>query len=233
MSDLKTRMRIATLYGDADLLLSIYYSDFWKQLFSGGSQTLWILLSGFGKFARELTVLPVRMLLRWRPGDRAVGGIVLFFSVSMLVAFNSQHLFSFLAPVSAFFVWLVPLIPDTVSYHELAFLDVRSYPLLIFTGLFAFCGTVQIGGIYGVGWFNAQDRGKRGDSIFYLLLRRIVPIGESVVQLWIEPTMVCAVAAYFIWYDYDLTAALYFSSAGLLLFFQELLDSLNRRVMPH
>lgn len=228
---LGNNLSIANRYGDADFLLSIYQSKFWQYLFTNRKHAWWILVKGSFKLSIEMFIFPVRMLLRYQHGSRTSGWIIFTLSLSTLVAFNSVHFFPLWATTIAWFVWFVPLFSENITYGSLIS-EVDSPTLFYFTCAFSLVGFVQIFGIYFLGWSNKTDKAKRGESLFFLILKRWLPKSEKFVQAFLEPLFVFALAIFFGFYCIDIYALFYFGLVAIYLFVQELLDILRQKALP-
>ena len=228
--------RLAPKYGDSNIVLSIYYSEFWKFFFTGNKNAWWILFKSFGNLAREMMLFPVRSFLRIRHGKHSTGWIIFFLSASMLVAYNSNFLIPVFAPITAFFVWLLPFFMDSATMENLIFEQVHSSFMTKFNCGFFLVGLAQIIALKYFKLYDEQDPAKRGDSILHLGLSQIfkdqAPISETFIQTYIEPAILLCLSAFFWWGYYDLVPCIYFLSTGIFLFIQEILDVMKRDTLP-
>lgn len=222
--------KIMPTYGDDALVMKLYKTKFWKTIFTNPRDAVVMFVVEFWKLAREMAITPVRSFFRVKPGRHSTGWILYILTMGMLLAYNSQWLVPFLSPLSILLVALVPVVSDEITLRAFLFEDTRSEFMEWFVMAYALRGLIQVIGLTWLGWYKKGHPNKRGDSLIYLVLRRVIRASEGFIQATIEPLMVMGLA----WLLYaNGTSPIvwgYFAMAGLLFFSQEQLVRIDRRL---
>lgn len=235
-TDFKSRQRNAPKFGDSNIILRFLNSEFWKSFFLGKNDWFLILYKGITDIFREMTLFPVRVFLRIQHGKNSTGYIIYFLSLSMLVALNYKNMLPFVAHFTAFFIWLIPVFAETETIKSIAFTNIHSDSMQVFTAFYSVLGFAQIIQLKFFKKYCSTDTGKRGNSLLYIGLKRIFRdrnrITETFIQTYIEPLLIGGIGYCFWEFFYDPIACFYFSSVALIQFWQEIKDSFKRDIMP-
>ncbi|MGB0177783.1 MAG: hypothetical protein ACPF9D_11500, partial [Owenweeksia sp.] len=119
--------------------------------------------------------------------------------------------------LSPAFLWLTDQ-----TLLDLIRVEIRSYPLYVFTLFYAASALIHVVMIY-IGMGNT-DSNKRGDSWLYLLLfKKTDRVTEDLVQMVLEP-LIIAGCGYVSWLYKDPVFAFFLWSGAFAVFLQEYLD---------
>lgn len=214
--------RIAPLYGDGELLLTIRDSRLLQSFFNKDN-TLKLLVTELLRLKLAMFSFAVGAIFRHRYGGRTVGLFLSVLTILMCMGLNSDFLY---LPVKPFFPFIAPFFPvfvDTQFWQEFIFEDIQSTALFYYTWIFLLASLFHTGCIY-FGFGNADDPTKRGDSIIYHAFFRYTLVSEYMVQAVFEPVITALVACIFWFLVEDKLFALFLAISALSQMLQEVLD---------
>ncbi|MDF1864401.1 MAG: hypothetical protein P1U70_06185 [Saprospiraceae bacterium] len=224
-------IRLAPLYGDSDILLSIYHSKFWEQIFKKDKSATFLFFRELVRLTIEMFAYSIRVFLRIKYGKRTTGIILTIATVYMIIAFNSVHFGVYLSPIALYLAPFKYFFIDVSNPSKLILEEIHSQNLLGFLYAFLFWSFCQLFTMYLLGWTNKKDTTKRGDSLIYLLLKNHLDIQESTIQSLVEPILVGVIAILFLKINEDFTFFLFLSTASISLMIQEQLDSAQNDIL--
>ncbi|MBL7681771.1 MAG: hypothetical protein JNK00_00305 [Flavipsychrobacter sp.] len=219
-------IRVAPLYGDGEILLSLAQSKFWSSLMNKNEKSWLILVRELFRIKFAILAFLTGAIFRYGYGSRTIGFILSILSTLMLIGYNSTYLFWVAKPffpfTAAFFIPFV----DLKFWQELVVTDIHSTGLFYYTCLFAAVSLFHSLSIY-LGFGNSNDPTKRGNSIIYMLFFRYTRVPEYLVQGIMEPVII-GITALLCWHILDdKHFSIFLIISGSSLFMQETLDKAN------
>jgi|GEM_PF-4571493 len=214
-------------FSDPDLIKAVINPAFWSQVFLGNQKAIWDLFKGLLLLKIEMFASPLRACLRYGHGRRTVGIGITFLTVTMLMAFNTEHLVGALA---TFFPLVAPIAPFFMSESEISdalFVDTRSEGLMYFWMAYLSLATAHLIGVYRRKG-GAVPTGGRGTSILHTLVFRHIKVSEAVVQRLVEPILVGLTGHTLMHSGMDETFGLFLMIAAACLFAQEGYDAVMK-----
>ena len=214
------KIRVFPSYGDAALLHSCFTTDFWKNLFLQNKLAVFQVLKSFLYWNIALFMSMATMVFRHQHGQRTTGFILWFSTVVTLLVFNSTEIIHFLKPFAYPMVFVFPFFIEGQLYNWV-FTEIHSFPLLVFTGLYAVMGLVQCIVIY-TGNGNPSLT-KRGNSYLFLLLSKWGLKNELFVQAFLEPLLL-GLGATFFYLQGDFVFAFVLGASAFSVLIPEIID---------
>lgn len=220
-SDQKIKLRFVKKYGDADIILGFYTTEFWQRLLKRDPLWAWSLFRDFLRFITAVSAFAVGSLLRYRHGSKTTGIIMSTATTLWLMTLNSALLPYLIKP---FCFWGSPILflLSDYSWQGAMIQQTLSSPLLGFTVLHIAFSLAHIVMIYmGMGH---TDSNQRGCSWLGLILsKHTTRISEQDIQMIVEPLLI-GLCGYISWSNNDLVFAGFLWSAAFSTFLQEYLD---------
>jgi hypothetical protein len=231
-ADPRKSLRVCKKYGDEEIILNIFSTQFWKDLFLNKEHVGWVILAEFVKLNRYMLALSIGTFFRYKYGTRTNGFIITLLTTFMLLSWNCASVFILVKPLLELGMPLLPFFMDWQSIKTMLVDNVHSKSMFVYTivffaiGLFHAC-TIAFG--YG----EANDRTKRGRSYLYELLFKKTSVGEYTIQGIIEPT-IAALVGWLLWdVSGDYWFAVYLWLAALSQALIETMDHANMRKFYH
>lgn len=218
-----SRFRIAPLYGDAEILLTLWRTDFWKQLFTKNSHSWMVVLREFFKLKLAMLSFSTNALFRYKFGSRTVGLVLSILATLMIVGWNSSYLYVIAKPIFPFTAGFFVPFKDASFWHNLILDDIYSTPMLYYTCAFLTLALVHSISIW-FGFGNNDDPTKRGNSIIYAVFFKYTRVSEFFVQAVLEPVVICLTAGCLWYFTEEKVFALFLATSGLSTLVQEILD---------
>ncbi len=203
-SDIKPKR--ARLLGDAALIRGLVESRIPKLILLNTGEAFYQICRQYVRANGVILSFGISIIFRYRHGSLVSGiGLTVFF-LSMLLVFNSTHLWTpALTPVAVFSIPFLPIWKSADDLYRLAFVDIHSQNLLIYAGLFTLASlTTTVMNWLGYGNKNLT---KRGESwLFFLLdklLSRHVKVSEFFVTCFLETGIAIGAGIYLCTYGGD------------------------------
>jgi len=228
-----SRSRIAPLFGDGEILLSLFKTDFWMRLISKKGWAGIVFFKTFFALTISMITFSTIAILRYRFGTRTVGLVFSFMTLLLLLALNSSWLYWFAKPFFPLTGAFFPFFVDTQFWQEFLLTNIYSKALFYYSCVYSAFSLVHVVAIY-TGFGNTSDPSKRGDSIIYRLFFRYSKLTEFTIQARLEP-LIIALTALCLWkFSGDTLFASFLALSALCLFIQESLDRAhqNRLRLP-
>ena len=216
--------RIAPLYSDSIIILGIWQSEEWKNLFLNGRKVILNAVVELLKFWREASILIWRIWFRYSPGRKTTGWIVFMVALGMLIGCNNLYLLPPFAPLGLFFFGGIAAFGGVDAAYNFAFTTTRSEAMEIFIIAFALRGLIQLIGMQWLGWRNDVDSTKRGHSFLLMFAGKKAARWEPFVQRIIEPFLCFAATFWMYRSGVDVIVVGFFGFAAAMFVWQELLD---------
>ncbi len=213
-------------YGDLAIWWGFYNSKIWGMFLYQSHKVFPEILKTYIRFNAAMLAYSVNAIFRFRFGYQSTGGLMSLSTLSMLIGFNSNHIWTAFKP---FMVFVNPVIPFFTSKEELfrlVFIDIHSKTLLYFTIGFAVLTLIHTGMIYLKK--GNKDATKRGESWLFFLLSKVLLVNEIFICMIIEPAIIIFTGIAFWKWGHDIWAGVYFCLAGLSVFGQQMLDEAQR-----
>ena len=213
-------------YGDLAIWWGIQNSNIWEMFIYRSNKVFLEVLKTYFRFSTAMLAYSVSAILRFRFGFQTTGGVMSIATTSMLIGFNSNHIWIIFKP---FMVFINPFIPFFIKYEQLySFIcvDIHSNTLLFFTLIFTIMTIIHTFMIY----FKKGnvDATKRGESWLYLLLSKVILLNETLVSMILEPLLIIFTGFAFWKWGHDAWAGIYFCLAGFSVFAQQMQDESQR-----
>ncbi|MCG8640006.1 MAG: hypothetical protein MI862_09720 [Desulfobacterales bacterium] len=171
---------------DGEIIVGAHTTPFWKTLiYKPWSETILLLLKQYFRFNKAMMAFLHWSVFHYKPGSQTMGIILIIFSLSFLLGFNSVHVPALLKPFALFIVPILPFFKTFDELYRLAVTDVESQFLLIYTGLFTLKSAFDLVTI----WSGAGNPSlsKRGNSWIALGFSKFMSVNEFVICAFVEP----------------------------------------------
>ena len=210
-------------YGDAAIINGFMTTEWWRELLqSGKGMALLLFVQYYLRFLIWLFANSIGVVFRYRHGSKTMGTISTFYTVVLLILFNSAGIWFIFKPIILF---VIPVYYLTLSWDELyctMMVEVHSYGLMAFTVLYVMLAVASLIRIYS-GKGNT-DPEKRGESRLVLLLAgQSYQVGGNTVQSFVEP-IITAIAGVLFWLLNDPVFSAFLWIAAASMFAQEAMD---------
>lgn len=219
-SDQHFKVRIFPEFGDAAIFNALFTSELWRSLFVKKKLALFVVLKGFLFWTIALFMSIGTILFRYQHGQRSTGFLLYLSVIATLIIYNSTEIIFFLKPMAFPTVLTLPFFIEDKLY-DWVFVDIHSFPLLIFTGVYTVMGLVQCIIIY-TGNGNPSLT-KRGNSYLYLLLNKLGLKNELFVQAFLEPILL-GIAAWFCYVQGDFVFSFVLGMSAVCVLISEVID---------
>ena len=218
----RVKTRVIKKYGDSAIMLGFYTTEWWNNLLKeGGKMAFWKIFISSLKFVLALFADAIGSIFRYKHGIMSKGWILTFYTVFLIVLFNSSACYHVLKP---FLFWFVPFLGfagvDWIIIWTLG--EIHSFQLLVFAFVYMLFSVVHV--IISYVRNETEDASKRGDSWLYqYLFRHTGFVPESVIQIVLEPFLAFIMGWYF-WQSGDAVFGAFLCIAALSMFSQDYLD---------
>lgn len=217
------KLRTIPAFGDLAMLVALYRSALWKELYSNSKKGLWRIVKWLINVKVDMLSLIIRSIFRISPGEHTTGVMIYIWTLCMLIAFNSNS-------IEAIFFTLIPFAAPVLlinirgaEFVDIVWGNVRSENLAYLIGVFAVLQLVHVIRIYLSGDENV-DRMKRGSSWIKLLFKHNKFITEFKIQCFVEPFIAAGIGYLFWKVEGDIWIFILLCSSAICLFLQEFLD---------
>ena len=204
--DIKPRKKC---FGDSSIIFGATKTEVYKLLFSNPSLALLRLLGQWIEFTTAALANCQNTVYRNQFGLLNQGMILTFSSVGLALIANSEHSYLALGSISLLMLPILPFFYDWDTLYSWAFLDIRSLPLLVYSGIMLLTGLVNTTMIY-IGKGNPDDMSKSGESWILLGLNKLfskikrltkgrlkLKANEFVVNAFVECGITVSIGYYF------------------------------------
>jgi len=217
------KLRTIPAFGDLAMLVALYRSALWKELYSNSKKGLLRVIKWLINVKVDMLASVIRSVFRYNPGEHTTGGMMYIWTLCMLIAFNS-------ASVEAIVFTLIPFVAPVLlinirgtEFVDILWGNVRSENIAYLIVVFAVFQLLHVIRIYLNGDENA-DRMKRGTSWIKLLFKHNKFITEFKIQCFVEPVFAAGIG-YILWTTQgDIWIFILLSSSAICLFLQEFFD---------
>jgi len=233
---LKDEIVILRPFGDTDLLMSVFSTSFWRLIFSDNPNTIIPFLKAVLTFAVEMFAYSIRVFLRIRPGKRAGGWILAFFTAGMMIIYNHESIAWSVAPVLIFilpfFLVLIFFLGRWPEEWPMDwFTSIESSAMQIFLFLFLVRAAIQNIMVSFFDKANPHSAVSRGDSLLYKILPDKSRVEEDFVKVYAEPVMVFLLGLLLYKIVDEKTLGWFLMLAAISLFIQEQYESAVKRLL--
>lgn len=190
--------------GDMAILYGLKNSPVFHLLFFRFKEALWMILKQFVEVNAVIISYSYTAVFRFRHGQLVCGLVMTMLSASFIFAFNSQYLWSWVSPFVTFGVPFLVFFKSPDALIELAFIDVRSKFLMIYSISFIGFSLFNVMACWlGYGHEHATQRGV---SYLYCLIDyligRFIHVGLFFIH-FIEALLIMSLGIYLWWYDIE------------------------------
>lgn len=189
---------------EASLIHGAKTTTFWKLLFFKTNEAFWMLFTQYLEASAQVNSYCYSAVTRCMHGQLVVGLSLTGMGASIMLAFNSTHVWPGLAPFAAFAVPVMPFFKNVDEIKALVIDDIHSQALAIYCGVFILSSLVHVTMCW-MGFGNKKSDSQRGLSYLYLLTERL--LGKRI-----------KIGMFFI----HLLEALAFTSLGLYLWIEQI-----------
>lgn len=209
-------------YGDAAIINGFMTTEWWRELFKSGRGVAFLLFTQYYlRFLIWLFANSIGVVFRYKHGGKTMGVISTFYTVILMILFNSHEVWFFFKPL---ILLVMPVYYITLDRDELyctIMVQVHSGSLTVFTILYLILAVVSLIQIY-TGKGN-NDLEKRGESRLLILAGQSYQAKENMVQSFLEPITTVAIGTLF-WVLNDPVFAAFLWIAAASMFVQEAMD---------
>ncbi|MBO6516058.1 MAG: hypothetical protein JJ975_05870 [Bacteroidia bacterium] len=210
--DPKKALRVSRKYGDAEIILNLFSTQFWKDLFLNKNHIAWVLIAEFVHLNRYMLALSLGTIFRYKFGGRTNGFIISIMTLFMLISWNSAAVVWPVKPFMEFGMIFLPAFLDLAELKNILWYQVHSVPMRTFTLVYAAMCLFHAGAI-AFGYGDKSDRTKRGNSFLYEFVFKRTSVGEFAVQGVIEP-IIASLAGWYFFSQGDLVFSTYLWAAS-------------------
>ena len=190
---------------DISILRGITQSPIPKLILFKWKEGVWMLFKQFLVANSSILSSCYTFPTRIKHGQLRVGFGIGLLGCSMMLAYNSEHIWAGLSPLAGWVIWALPFFHDFETLYQWAFVETRSQILIVYCGIYLLSTvTHNVLGYVGLGNKNAT---LRGEGYLYLLIRRLlyrtnINVGYFFIH-FIEALGVIALGAYLWIYEID------------------------------
>ncbi|MDW3210280.1 MAG: hypothetical protein R8N23_10460 [Reichenbachiella sp.] len=167
---------------DNAIIWGAYTSPFWETFFNKHwEKTCLLLLKQYARFNKAMLATMHWCLFRFKAGSQTIGILAICSALSFSLSFNSTHVPILLKPLAMFLVPVLPFFKTPSELYQLAFIDVESKFLLVYTGLFTLTSLTHLIAVW-IGKGNSSLT-MRGQSWIGLGLSKFLPVNEFLCSL--------------------------------------------------
>ena len=188
---------------EASIIHGAKTTSFWKLLFFKTNEAFWMLFTQYLEASAQINAYCYTAVTRCKHGQLVCGLSLTAMGASIMLSFNSTHIWPGLAPFAAFAVPIIPFFNDAQELKDFVIEDIHSPALAIYCGVFVISSFVHVTMCW-MGFGNKKSDSQRGLSYLYLLIERM--LGKQI-----------KVGMFFI----HLLEALVFTALGLYLWIEQ------------
>lgn len=222
-SNQSSKLRTIPPFGDLAMLVSLYRSPIWKELYSNSKKALWRTFKWLINVKVDMLASLLRAIFRKDHGEHTTGGLMYIWTLCMLLAFNSNSIEAIAFTLVPFFAPVMLINIQGAELIKIIWTNVRSGNVAYLIAIFTVFQLIHIIRIYLKNDENA-DRMKRGNSWIKMMFQDSKWLSEFKVQCYIEPILAVGIGYAFWKLDGDIWIFILLLSSAICLFLQEFLD---------
>lgn len=198
-------------FGDPALFFGCLNTPVVRLLIFNTKKGLWLLFKQWKSFNTAVMAFCMTVIFRYRFGIKNCGLGLSLSAISFLLIYNSAEIPIICKPFALFILPFLIIWKDGEELYQMAFVDVHSQGLWIYTMMLTACSIGHVFMVYA--GFGNSDLSKRGESWIYTLLTWLqkkypktkyskINVSEYFICCYVEPIIVI-VAGLVLWMYYE------------------------------